>query len=639
MPIRLDIPVVAEVAGRQGHRRVAVAVQPGQRPVGLDDAAVEPRPVDADHRVLEQRLVTRLGRAEGRLALPALGQVGIGADEAAGRHGREPHLQDRAVGPRALEALDPRQGIAPFRPFLPRGRSVPELAAPGEVAPDLRVGDALVQDLLRQFEEVADTLVVDLHPAIGADHHEPLVHRLEGGAHHLAGLAQAPLGPGQLGHVQTDAEDRDEAPRIVVLADPVHRHHPHLAVGSKETGAVLVAAAQRPAAAREGLFDGVSDPLEIVRVIEADMGVERQRVEGAVAAEDPGDPVRPGDGPGGDIDPPMPEGGDALGHGVRRLDRAQACLPLHEACLRIPALGGLGLGREPGLVEPEMGLGDERQLMQGSQPLGGQVAPRLQVHQAERADDATRGRADRHPRVEAGMGIADDERVLDEALVPDQVGHDEALPALPPDRVIAEGDLAIDAVRRDAVAGPEAEAILVHEGDHRHRNREEFGGGAAQGVQVVLQAGLRRSGPIGCHGSTVAGRPRTGRCHRSISPQAPDRNAMPLRSTKCGGASQPKVKSASQNRRSTRVSPRTRRVSAYVRKPTIRGSDSTQISKRAFPERQGVAAGNVGNCLMNWLGADSRIARKPSNRRERSCRHPEHKRVNGPRPIRYRACP
>jgi hypothetical protein len=131
-----------------------------------------------------------------------------------------------------------------------------------------------VQDVLRQFEEIADALVVDLNPVVGADHDEALIHRLESGTstalasfvptarsgwwpftgsantmrraassrssasasmlihrlesgpHCLAGLAQALLGAGHAGDIEADAEDRDEAARLIVFADPVNGHHP-----------------------------------------------------------------------------------------------------------------------------------------------------------------------------------------------------------------------------------------------------------------------------------------------------------------------------------------------------------------------------------------------------------------------------
>ena len=127
-------------------------------------------------------------RADGFLGALALGDVGIDQHKAAARHRVAAHLDDPAVGPRALEAHLPSgvfDGAAQLRFEIGR-----VLAAVSEIAEILGIARPLRQEGVRQIEHLLEIAVPRGEAHLGVEHDDAVAHIVEGDAQLGLALAQ-----------------------------------------------------------------------------------------------------------------------------------------------------------------------------------------------------------------------------------------------------------------------------------------------------------------------------------------------------------------------------------------------------------------------------------------------------------------
>ena len=132
-------------------------------------------------QLAQRRLGGVARRADRFLGALALGDVGVDQHEAAAGHRVAAHLDDPAVGPRALEAHLPSgifDGAAQLRFEIGR-----VLAAVGEIAEILGIARPPREEGVRQIEDLLEIAVPRGKARFGVEHGDAVAHIVEGDAH------------------------------------------------------------------------------------------------------------------------------------------------------------------------------------------------------------------------------------------------------------------------------------------------------------------------------------------------------------------------------------------------------------------------------------------------------------------------
>src|SRR5215471_17480717 len=120
-------------------------------------------------------------RSDGLLSALALGDVGINQDEAAARHGIATHLNDAAVGPRALVAhLQP--GVVDRAAELRFEIGRDELAPISEIAEILGTSRPSSEEGLRELNQLLEIAVPRSKSPRSVEHDDTVTHVVEGDA-------------------------------------------------------------------------------------------------------------------------------------------------------------------------------------------------------------------------------------------------------------------------------------------------------------------------------------------------------------------------------------------------------------------------------------------------------------------------